>query len=216
MFAQVSTRVSWAGLIEIRPPHGRRSEPIDTAPASRPPLAPFVWRIRVGITIISSSIMLLLCIIIFIIIIVVLLFCCWYVYPPPCDSGRFRTETETCPAQELSVQRHATHTGVCEKTLLRRKRQVGRQAFRAPNQGLESSLYCWTSWPRLAQKECCFVHRHRYYHITRDIGPGVGRKDVVGRTLSEGGRRSRLERDQELMRPVSLLTLSISEDLTQA
>ena len=30
-------------------------------------------------------------------------------------------------------------------------------AFRAPNQGLESSLCCWTAGQGLPQKECCFT-----------------------------------------------------------
>ena len=41
-----------------------------------------------------------------------------------------------------------------------RRASVGRQAFRVPSQGLESSSFCWFAWQRFAQKEGLF-HRHR-------------------------------------------------------
>ena len=46
------------------------------------------------------------------------------------------------------------------KNELQRGRQVGRQAFRAPNQGLESSLCNRIAGWRLAESEL-FTHRHR-------------------------------------------------------
>ena len=53
--------------------------------------------------------------------------------------------------------------GVCDKkTLLRNITHVGISAFRAPNQGLESSSCCWTAGQGLAQWEW-FVHRNRYH-----------------------------------------------------
>ena len=39
--------------------------------------------------------------------------------------------------------------GVCEKTLLRIRRQVGKSAPKAPNLGLDRSFRCWVAWPRL-------------------------------------------------------------------
>ena len=41
---------------------------------------------------------------------------------------------------------------LCKQTLLQRKLHVGRQAFRAPNQVLESSFCRWIAGQRLAQK----------------------------------------------------------------
>ena len=48
-----------------------------------------------------------------------------------------------------------------KKTLLRKMIGMGTLAFRAPNQGLESSFCRWVAGQRLAWKECIF-HRHRY------------------------------------------------------
>ena len=45
-------------------------------------------------------------------------------------------------------------TGVCEKTLLRRRRPFGQLAWKTPNRGLESSFCRWIAWQGLAQKEC--------------------------------------------------------------
>ena len=47
---------------------------------------------------------------------------------------------------------YCTDTGVCEKTLLRRRNVLARLAFGAPNQGLESSFCRWTGRPRLGQR----------------------------------------------------------------
>ena len=52
-------------------------------------------------------------------------------------------------------------SGVCEKNTPPEKNtggKFGRQAFRAPNQGLESSLYCWTSWPRIVFSQTLVAH----------------------------------------------------------
>ena len=47
------------------------------------------------------------------------------------------------------------------KTLLGRRRPLGRWPLRAPDQGLESTFCCRVAGQGLAQKECLF-HRHRY------------------------------------------------------
>ena len=49
-----------------------------------------------------------------------------------------------------SMECLCAHTAVCEKTLLRRRIYVGILAFRAPNQGLESSFCLWTAGQGLA------------------------------------------------------------------
>ena len=41
-----------------------------------------------------------------------------------------------------------------KKSLLWIRKQVGKSAFKTPNQGLDCSFCCWIAWPRLAQKEC--------------------------------------------------------------
>ena len=36
-----------------------------------------------------------------------------------------------------------------KKTILRKRRQVGKSDLKAPNLGLNSSFCCWAAWPRL-------------------------------------------------------------------
>ena len=62
------------------------------------------------------------------------------------------TVTSQMPTMTLTV----SNTGVCEKTFLRRRVDIGMSSFRAPNQGLESSFCLWTAGQGLAQKECFF------------------------------------------------------------
>ena len=50
-------------------------------------------------------------------------------------------------------------TGVCEKTLLRRRIPLGRSAWETQNRGLESSCRCWVGGQRLTNKQVSF-HRH--------------------------------------------------------
>ena len=53
---------------------------------------------------------------------------------------------------------------VCAQTLLGNRRRVGRQAFRAPNQGLESSLRCRTAGQDLERKDClCHIYIYTIY-----------------------------------------------------
>ena len=52
-----------------------------------------------------------------------------------------------------------------KKTLLRRWRQMGENAFRAPNQGLDSSLSCGIAGQRLAYKECVFSQTPVSCHV---------------------------------------------------
>ena len=57
-------------------------------------------------------------------------------------------------------------TGVCEKTLFRRSKHANALASKTPDQGLESSFYCWTAGQGLAQKEClCHGHRQARNNI---------------------------------------------------
>ena len=49
------------------------------------------------------------------------------------------------------------HTGVCEKTLLRRRIPLGKLARKTPNQGLECSFCHRTAGQGLAQKEWSFT-----------------------------------------------------------
>ena len=44
-----------------------------------------------------------------------------------------------------------------KKTLLRRRRRLGKRAFRAPNQGLDSSFCRWIAGQRLATNTCFFA-----------------------------------------------------------
>ena len=44
-----------------------------------------------------------------------------------------------------------------KKTLLRKIIHIELLAARATHQGLESSFFCWASWPRLAAQECFFT-----------------------------------------------------------
>ena len=58
-------------------------------------------------------------------------------------------------------ERSKDATGVCEKTLLRRRRHVGISVVKAPHQGEDRGCCYRIAWSRLAAKECLF-HRHRY------------------------------------------------------
>ena len=76
------------------------------------------------------------------------------------------------------------HTGVCEKTLLRRRIHVKLLVSRTPNRGLESSFCCWTAGQGLAQKECLF-HRHQYETIL-SIHDNIIEHDTTGSSNAPG------------------------------
>ena len=64
----------------------------------------------------------------------------------------------------LTDRRSLTNTSLVlvsvTSTLLPRKGPVGRQAFRARNQGVESIFCRWVAG--CSHTSCCFCHRHRY------------------------------------------------------
>ena len=83
-----------------------------------------------------------------------------------------------------------------KKTLLRRRRPLGGQAFTTPNQGEDRSFCCWTAEQRLAQKYCCFPDAS-----DRGTAP-------ASRFLCAGKWRS-----LPCLRPISLLRSSLLRSL---
>ena len=63
----------------------------------------------------------------------------------------------------LSMRKSNSNTGLCRKTPLLRRRPMGRQAFKAPSQGLEGSLCSWIAGQELAQQK---------YYLCADTGTG--------------------------------------------
>ena len=103
-------------------------------------------------------------------------------------------------------------TGVCKKTFLRRRRQVGKSAFKRSNQGLDCSFCCWTAWQRLhkrsvfSQTPVCVVER--------SLGCKGPRK-ASARGLGATGARASLRRHtQPASVPHALSSLSLSLPLS--
>ena len=70
----------------------------------------------------------------------------------------------------VSVPLTLYHTGVCEKTLLRKRRPLGKSACKSPHQELERSFCCCFAGQRLAPKECFFTDTGMM-HLS-DLGRG--------------------------------------------